>query len=364
MSLKIRLTRGGAKKRPYYRIVVADSRSPRDGRFIEKVGTYDPMKPKDDAGRVILDNREDPGLARQGRPADRPRPALPRRRRPPEASAAQQPAEGRARQEGPGARRRQGRRGCRRPKARLRKHPMKRGRSNKRDLRPLPSAGEGAGVAGSARGGRRGAALASPARHPLPARGARAQPAPAEGRPRPRRRVRPRPWPQGRGAAEIPYRRSAGDRRLQAADREQRPNLFPQERAARSRRRARSSHRHRRRRDDARGGRGAQPRAALCGARQASAARRGGRVPARRPDRSLASRTKPARSSAPSSTCPITAAAIFWKSRPCQAARPRFCPSPRPSCRVVDVAGKRIVAAPPDDLFEPAKPAPESEDEA
>ena len=55
MSLKIRLTRGGAKKRPYYRIVVADSRSPRDGRFIEKVGTYDPMKPKDDAGRVTLE---------------------------------------------------------------------------------------------------------------------------------------------------------------------------------------------------------------------------------------------------------------------------------------------------------------------
>ena len=55
MSLKIRLTRAGAKKRPYYRIVIADSRSPRDGRFIEKVGTYDPMKPKDDAGRVTLE---------------------------------------------------------------------------------------------------------------------------------------------------------------------------------------------------------------------------------------------------------------------------------------------------------------------
>ena len=43
MSLKIRLARGGAKKRPFYRIVVADSRSPRDGRFIEKLGTYNPM---------------------------------------------------------------------------------------------------------------------------------------------------------------------------------------------------------------------------------------------------------------------------------------------------------------------------------
>lgn len=53
MSLKIRLTRGGAKKRPYYRIVVADSRSPRDGRFIEKVGSYDPML-ADDSKRVTL----------------------------------------------------------------------------------------------------------------------------------------------------------------------------------------------------------------------------------------------------------------------------------------------------------------------
>jgi small subunit ribosomal protein S16 len=43
MSLKIRLARAGAKKRPYYRIVVADSRSPRDGRYIEKIGTYDPL---------------------------------------------------------------------------------------------------------------------------------------------------------------------------------------------------------------------------------------------------------------------------------------------------------------------------------
>ena len=46
MSLKIRLARAGAKKRPYYRIVVADSKSPRDGRYIEKIGTYDPLLPK------------------------------------------------------------------------------------------------------------------------------------------------------------------------------------------------------------------------------------------------------------------------------------------------------------------------------
>jgi small subunit ribosomal protein S16 len=54
MSLKIRLTRGGAKKRPFYSIVVADARSPRDGRFIEKVGTYDPMLAKDHAQRLVI----------------------------------------------------------------------------------------------------------------------------------------------------------------------------------------------------------------------------------------------------------------------------------------------------------------------
>ncbi len=52
--LKIRLARGGAKKRPYYRVVVANSRSPRDGRFLEKVGTYNPMLSKDDENRIIL----------------------------------------------------------------------------------------------------------------------------------------------------------------------------------------------------------------------------------------------------------------------------------------------------------------------
>ncbi len=51
MALKIRLTRGGAKKRPYYRIVIADSRAPRDGRFIEKVGFFNPLLPKDNDKR-------------------------------------------------------------------------------------------------------------------------------------------------------------------------------------------------------------------------------------------------------------------------------------------------------------------------
>ena len=55
MALSIRLSRGGAKKRPFYRIVVADARAPRDGRFIEKLGTYNPLLPKDSAERVTLD---------------------------------------------------------------------------------------------------------------------------------------------------------------------------------------------------------------------------------------------------------------------------------------------------------------------
>lgn len=55
MALKIRLARGGSKKRPYYRIVVADINAPRDGRFIEKIGTYNPLLPKDSEDRVNID---------------------------------------------------------------------------------------------------------------------------------------------------------------------------------------------------------------------------------------------------------------------------------------------------------------------
>ena len=71
MSLKIRMSRGGAKKRPYYRIVVADSRMPRDGRFIEKIGSYNPMLPKD-AQRVQLDmEKVKAWLAKGAKPSDR-----------------------------------------------------------------------------------------------------------------------------------------------------------------------------------------------------------------------------------------------------------------------------------------------------
>ncbi|WP_397413975.1 30S ribosomal protein S16 [Phenylobacterium sp.] len=70
--LKIRLARGGAKKRPYYSIVVADSHSPRDGRFIEKVGSYNPLLKKDDPNRVVLKvERIQEWMAKGAQPTDR-----------------------------------------------------------------------------------------------------------------------------------------------------------------------------------------------------------------------------------------------------------------------------------------------------
>lgn len=72
MSVSIRLARGGAKKRPYYRIVVANSRSPRDGSFIEKIGTYNPLLAKDDAKRIVLDaDRARHWLSVGAQPTDR-----------------------------------------------------------------------------------------------------------------------------------------------------------------------------------------------------------------------------------------------------------------------------------------------------
>ena len=72
MPLKIRLSRWGAKKRPIYRIVVADSRMPRDGRFIEKLGNFDPLKKKDDATRLVLDvEKAKEWMAKGAQPTDR-----------------------------------------------------------------------------------------------------------------------------------------------------------------------------------------------------------------------------------------------------------------------------------------------------
>ena len=72
MGLKMRLARGGSKKRPYYRIVVADERAPRDGKYIEKVGTYNPMVAKDHAERVkLVTERVQYWLDEGAKPTDR-----------------------------------------------------------------------------------------------------------------------------------------------------------------------------------------------------------------------------------------------------------------------------------------------------
>ncbi|WP_267396806.1 MULTISPECIES: 30S ribosomal protein S16 [unclassified Sphingomonas] len=72
MALSIRLSRGGSKKRPYYRIVVADARSPRDGKFIEKLGNYNPLLAKDNDQRVVLDaERAKYWLSNGAQPTDR-----------------------------------------------------------------------------------------------------------------------------------------------------------------------------------------------------------------------------------------------------------------------------------------------------
>jgi len=72
MAMKIRLARGGTKKRPFYRIVAADSRMPRDGRFIEKLGTYNPLLPKDSEERVKMNmERVEYWLGQGAQPTDR-----------------------------------------------------------------------------------------------------------------------------------------------------------------------------------------------------------------------------------------------------------------------------------------------------
>ncbi|MCL4164290.1 UNVERIFIED_CONTAM: hypothetical protein GTU68_013911, partial [Idotea baltica] len=72
MALKIRLSRGGSKKRPFYRIVVADIRSPRDGRFIERLGTYNPLLAKDDEARITMNQeRIAYWISKGAKPTDR-----------------------------------------------------------------------------------------------------------------------------------------------------------------------------------------------------------------------------------------------------------------------------------------------------
>ncbi len=72
MSVRLRLARGGTKKRPVYRIVATDSRSPRDGRFLEKLGTYNPLLPSDHPSRIVLrEERIRHWLATGAKPSDR-----------------------------------------------------------------------------------------------------------------------------------------------------------------------------------------------------------------------------------------------------------------------------------------------------
>ena len=72
MAIKLRLARGGSKKRPFYRIVAADSRMPRDGRYIERIGTYNPLLPKDSEDRVKMDmERVQYWLGQGAQPTDR-----------------------------------------------------------------------------------------------------------------------------------------------------------------------------------------------------------------------------------------------------------------------------------------------------
>lgn len=72
MALKIRLARGGSKKRPFYSVVIADARAPRDGRFVEKIGSYDPRLPKDSEFRVQIDAEKASEWLRKGaQPTDR-----------------------------------------------------------------------------------------------------------------------------------------------------------------------------------------------------------------------------------------------------------------------------------------------------
>ena len=72
MAMKIRLARGGSKKRPFYRIVAADSRMQRDGRFIEKLGTYNPLLPKDSEDRVKMDvEKIEAWIAKGAQPTER-----------------------------------------------------------------------------------------------------------------------------------------------------------------------------------------------------------------------------------------------------------------------------------------------------
>ena len=175
--LKIRLARGGAKKRPYYSIVVADSHSPRDGRFIEKVGTYNPLLKKDDPEPRHPEDRAHPGVDRARAPSRPTASPASWPAGPGEVGARQQPQQGQAGQEGRGTRRRarqarsrprrRRRRSRRQPAAGARAGTRRRGRRppSKRRPPPKPLAEEAAAAAAEAEAP---AAEEAPPLKPLP----------------------------------------------------------------------------------------------------------------------------------------------------------------------------------------------------
>ena len=124
MALKIRLARGGAKKRPFYRIVVAEASSPRDGRYVERVGTYNPMVPKEHDQRLVINGERitfwlgkgakptervqkmlaSAGLMAAPIPRDQPKKSAPGKKRVErEAAAAESPAEEAVAEDAPAA---------------------------------------------------------------------------------------------------------------------------------------------------------------------------------------------------------------------------------------------------------------------
>ena len=129
MAISIRLSRGGSKKRPYYRIVVADARSPRDGKFIEKIGNYNPLLAKDNDQRIQLDaERAKHWLSVGAQPTDRVARFLDAagvRERP----AKNNPQQGQARREGPSSA----------PKSVPRRRPPPLPPPKRRRTRPHPS---------------------------------------------------------------------------------------------------------------------------------------------------------------------------------------------------------------------------------
>ena len=182
MPAVIRMARAGTKKRPFYHIVVADSRSPRDGRFIERLGYFNPLLPKDKAERLKLDlDKVKAWMAKGAQPSDRVD-ALPRCRRRRQARDAQQSGAG----------------DCRARSARPR---AKRRRRN-------------AEAAKAAAKAAKAAAKAEKRRLPRPRRQTTLQ---RRGRPHLRRPDRRRARRARRGAAVVVHRRSAGDRRLRPA---------------------------------------------------------------------------------------------------------------------------------------------------